>query len=125
MSRGKVTSLDKLIGQRLKAARIMAGKSQTALGAAVGVSFQQVQKLEQGVNRMNVAALLRSCDFLNIAPGEFMRDLQEGGGTIATDNLSSASLRLAKFVNGLPEDHQGIVETAAKSFGRALGAHAA
>jgi transcriptional regulator with XRE-family HTH domain len=43
--------LDVYVGKRLRRRRIFIGMSQTQLGEAVGVSFQQVQKYESGVNR--------------------------------------------------------------------------
>jgi len=49
-ARGK-DPLDIYVGKRLRRRRIFIGMSQTQLGEAVGVSFQQVQKYECGVNR--------------------------------------------------------------------------
>ncbi len=43
--------LDVYVGKRLRRRRIFVGMSQTQLGEAVGVSFQQVQKYESGANR--------------------------------------------------------------------------
>jgi transcriptional regulator with XRE-family HTH domain len=43
--------LDVHVGRRLRRRRILAGMSQMQLGEAVGVSFQQVQKYECGLNR--------------------------------------------------------------------------
>lgn len=50
ISRGR-DPLDVYVGKRLRRRRIFVGMSQTQLGEAVGVSFQQVQKYESGVNR--------------------------------------------------------------------------
>lgn len=41
------------VATRIKEARINAGMTQTALGEALGVSFQQVQKYERGTNRVS------------------------------------------------------------------------
>jgi transcriptional regulator with XRE-family HTH domain len=48
---------DKDLGQRIRARRIESKMSQADLGAALGVSFQQVQKYEKGVNRVAAATL--------------------------------------------------------------------
>src|SRR3954469_5471389 len=45
--------LGKTIASRIKAARVEAGMSQEELGKHVGVTFQQVQKYETGVNRIS------------------------------------------------------------------------
>jgi transcriptional regulator with XRE-family HTH domain len=47
-----VDALDAAIGRNICIQRIEAGLSQTTLAAALGVSFQQVQKYEKGVNRV-------------------------------------------------------------------------
>ncbi|MBN4095608.1 helix-turn-helix transcriptional regulator [Methylobacterium sp. OT2] len=46
-----VSDADRRIAERVKAARIAAGVSQTQLGDALGISFQQIQKYEAGANR--------------------------------------------------------------------------
>ena len=46
------TKEDRFLGQRLRQARIEANVTQEALGAHLGVSFQQVQKYEKGLNRL-------------------------------------------------------------------------
>jgi transcriptional regulator with XRE-family HTH domain len=47
------------MGLKIRRARIEAGMSQTALGDSIGVSFQQIQKYEKGVNRVSMPALIR------------------------------------------------------------------
>jgi transcriptional regulator with XRE-family HTH domain len=47
-----------IIGANLRAARLAAGVSQVELGAALGLSFQQIQKYENGANRISAARLL-------------------------------------------------------------------
>ena len=42
------TDIDREIGKRLRALREEAGMSQTALGERSGITFQQVQKYENG-----------------------------------------------------------------------------
>jgi len=53
----RVTPMDVLVGARVAAFRKAKGLSQTELGQAVGVTFQQVQKYEKGTNRISSAAL--------------------------------------------------------------------
>lgn len=50
ITRGK-DPLDVYVGKRLRGRRMFVGMSQTQLGQAVGISFQQVQKYESGANR--------------------------------------------------------------------------
>jgi transcriptional regulator with XRE-family HTH domain len=65
-------SVDKAIGGRLKLYRQKANLSQTALGNHLGVSFQQVQKYENGTNRISAAALMRMSRFLNISIAQLL-----------------------------------------------------
>lgn len=55
---------DIAIGERIKAARNMRGFSQTELATAIGVTFQQVQKYEKGVNRVGSGRLEKVAAFL-------------------------------------------------------------
>jgi transcriptional regulator with XRE-family HTH domain len=51
------TEADQIIGARITALRKAKGLSQTALGTAAGVTFQQIQKYETGVNRVGASRL--------------------------------------------------------------------
>jgi transcriptional regulator with XRE-family HTH domain len=60
MGSRKTTNIDKHIAARLKAARKEAGLSQTEAGEDVlGVSFQQLQKIETGANRISAGNLYK------------------------------------------------------------------
>jgi transcriptional regulator with XRE-family HTH domain len=65
-------SIDKAIGGRLKMYRQRANISQTALGKHLGVSFQQVQKYENGTNRISAATLIKISRALSVPVGELM-----------------------------------------------------
>ena len=64
-------------GQRIKAVRVAAKMSQSALGEALGVTYQQVQKFEAGKDRMSVGALQRMAVAFGVHPGSFFTD--DGG----------------------------------------------
>jgi transcriptional regulator with XRE-family HTH domain len=49
--------IDEHVGSRLRMRRMMLGMSQEKLGEAFGLTFQQVQKYEKGVNRMGSSRL--------------------------------------------------------------------
>lgn len=51
------TSVDRFIGARIRARRLELGMSQEVLADKVGVTFQQVQKYEKGVNRVSASKL--------------------------------------------------------------------
>jgi transcriptional regulator with XRE-family HTH domain len=47
------TENDKVIGERIRTQRLIKGITQADLGNVLGVSFQQIQKYEQGKNRVS------------------------------------------------------------------------
>lgn len=60
------TSDDVEVGQRIRARRMAKGMSQTELGEMLGVTFQQVQKYEKGVNRVGAGRLVRVAEALDV-----------------------------------------------------------
>ena len=62
--------IDKHVGRRVRMRRKMLAMSQEKLGAALGLTFQQVQKYENGTNRMGASRLQQMSDILQV-PVEF------------------------------------------------------
>ena len=62
----RATSVDTHVGKCLRMRRMMAGISQTKLADALGITFQQVQKYEKGVNRISASKLQQSAEFLQV-----------------------------------------------------------
>jgi transcriptional regulator with XRE-family HTH domain len=60
------TPADTRFGQKIRARRLMLGMSQTELGAALGVTFQQVQKYERGINRVSASTLEKLAATLSV-----------------------------------------------------------
>lgn len=63
--------VDRYVGERLRASRLQAGLSQTDLGRAMNLSFQQVQKYERGVNRISASMLVRAAKALGVSVADF------------------------------------------------------
>src|SRR5215467_6127097 len=60
--------VDEHVGARIRLRRNMLGISQTEMGNRIGVSYQQVQKYEKGVNRIGSSRLMQICDVLQVTP---------------------------------------------------------
>ena len=58
--------IDKHVGSRLRMRRMMLGMSQTNLGDALGITFQQVQKYEKGTNRISASRLQHISHILQV-----------------------------------------------------------
>jgi transcriptional regulator with XRE-family HTH domain len=54
-------AMDRVIGRRIRAEREAASLGQVALADAVGISFQQIQKCENGKDRVTAARLFETC----------------------------------------------------------------
>jgi transcriptional regulator with XRE-family HTH domain len=61
------SAVDKYIGARMREQRLALSISQERLGKELGVSFQQIQKYESGVNRVSAARLYDICKALNVS----------------------------------------------------------
>ncbi len=72
------SNIDQRIGRNLRAARHAAGLSQTALAQELGVTFQQVQKYENGVNRISAATLFAAARALGLGVDAFFAGLPQG-----------------------------------------------
>jgi transcriptional regulator with XRE-family HTH domain len=61
-----VTPIDIEVGKRIRLRRIEKGLSQTELGDHLGITFQQVQKYENGVNRVGASRLNKIAELLQV-----------------------------------------------------------
>ncbi|ACA16909.1 transcriptional regulator, XRE family [Methylobacterium sp. 4-46] len=76
----QTTEVDRLVGIRITALRKAKGLSQTALGNAVGVTFQQVQKYEKGQNRVGAGRLREIARLLEVPVSAFFEDPSDTQG---------------------------------------------
>ncbi len=76
--RRRASVVDKHVGGRLRAARLEAGKSQTEVAEALGITFQQVQKYEKGVNRISAGTLYELSRILDRPVQFFFDGLRRG-----------------------------------------------
>lgn len=69
--------VDIYVGKRLRLRRTILGLSQQALGKEAGITFQQIQKYERGVNRVGASRLHRFSNVLDV-PINFFFDGYDG-----------------------------------------------
>jgi transcriptional regulator with XRE-family HTH domain len=62
----KTDPVDMEVGQRIRLYRLQSGLSQTELAKHLGVTFQQVQKYERGVNRVGAGRLTKIAQVLGV-----------------------------------------------------------
>lgn len=72
----KISNIDIHVGHRLKVQRLFKGMSQEVLASAVGVTFQQIQKYEKGINRIAASRLFQLGTVLSVPVSYFFEQLQ-------------------------------------------------
>ncbi|MDV2988419.1 UNVERIFIED_CONTAM: helix-turn-helix transcriptional regulator [Methylobacteriaceae bacterium AG10] len=70
----RVTKQDRIVGERIQKLRRAKGLSLTALGQAVGITFQQIQKYENGVNRIGASRLSDIARILEVPVSTLLDD---------------------------------------------------
>jgi transcriptional regulator with XRE-family HTH domain len=93
------------IAKRVRALRLQRGLSQTELGEVLGVTFQQVQKYERGVNRVGAGRLVRVAEALDVQVSFFF-----GGTDVGSEETRAIlgfldtgySLRLLRAFSRIP-----------------------
>lgn len=94
--------LDLYVGARIRTRRHELGMSQEKLAEEIGVTFQQIQKYEKGVNRVAAATLYRIVKVLDVpltsffpaAAGRASFDDVSGSDALSDDALAKINSRL-------------------------------
>jgi transcriptional regulator with XRE-family HTH domain len=72
-------AIDRQVGARVRMQRLMLDMSQEQLAEGLGISFQQVQKYERGVNRIGAGRLQKIADVLQVPASFFFEDFAKPG----------------------------------------------
>ena len=72
---GIPSPVDVHVGARLRVRRTLLGMSQTMLGEAIGLTFQQMQKYERGANRISASRLFDLSRLLDVPIQHFFDDM--------------------------------------------------
>lgn len=84
-----MNKIDVLVGKRIRARRHAIGISQTELGDAIGVKFQQIQKYETGANRVSASRLWAVAEKLGVDVVYFFEGIKrsEDGAEVADEPI--------------------------------------
>lgn len=75
--KGQAQKIDQLIGERLKEIRKLKKLTQEDVAEKLGVSFQQIQKYENGKNRISFSRLYELSNFMNVPLESFVSNIHE------------------------------------------------
>ncbi len=88
---GIPSPVDVHVGARLRQRRTLLGMSQTALGDAIGLTFQQMQKYEKGTNRISASRLFDLSRVFDVPVEFFFEQMPpEVAGSLAGKRRSRA-----------------------------------
>jgi transcriptional regulator with XRE-family HTH domain len=100
----RANHVDLSVGQRLRKARLLGGASQEDVGTAIGVSFQAVQKYENGENRLSAGRLAAAAKFLGVPMSFFFQDDTEPQTATDTAGFSSKEIELVRHYRAIRND---------------------
>lgn len=69
--------VDEHVGVRLRRLRRLTGYSQTKLAALLGLTFQQIQKYEKGVNRISASRLQHIANIFQVPVSHFFEGVPD------------------------------------------------
>jgi transcriptional regulator with XRE-family HTH domain len=92
MKAKSTNAIDGYVGERVRLRRKLLGMSQASLADALGITFQQIQKYEKGINRIGASRLLRMAEVFGVPVGFFFENgaavAVEGGIQLETDPVA-------------------------------------
>ena len=89
----RATPVDQGVGARVKQRRQSLGMSQTELGEKIGVTFQQIQKYEQGTNRIGAGRLASIASALDVPITFFFDGLNSAADSAGKKDVPVIALR--------------------------------
>ena len=107
MTRRRDQLIDKKIGSVIRMRRVKLGLSQTDLGNALGVTFQQIQKYENGTNAVASTRISDLCRALEMTPNDLFGVSSKIDGDVS--KLSAWTMKIAlKLEDASPAMRQAI-----------------
>ena len=107
--------IDVHVGSRVRFRRMLLGMSQEKLGEKLGLTFQQIQKYEKGINRVAAGRLYNIAQALGVDVGYFFEGLYSDKAFRATPQQRML-LELARNFIGIPtRKHQEAICSLARA----------
>jgi transcriptional regulator with XRE-family HTH domain len=95
MPRDGMHPTDTHVGQRVRTRRLMLGMSQSNVADALGVTFQQLQKYEKGINRISASRLQHISQILQVPVTFFF----EGAPSVPGEERAQTDAPFPQFVS--------------------------
>ncbi len=92
-------AIDSYVGSQVRMRRQLLGLSQERLAEQIGVTFQQVQKYEKGMNRIGASRLQRIAEVLDTTPSFFFQQDPSEPLSLAGLDLAATTDPVAEFLH--------------------------
>jgi len=101
---GRPSPIDVHVGSRIRLRRTLLGMSQERLGEALGLTFQQVQKYERGVNRVGASRLFDLSRVLDVPISFFFDDMPDNLANSLGAPMSRRATGFSEMPDGFGDD---------------------
>jgi transcriptional regulator with XRE-family HTH domain len=108
MAGKKPNPVDAHVGSRVRLRRMLLGMSQERLGESMGLTFQQVQKYEKGVNRIGASRLFQISKILDVPVQFFFEEAPHVGGDGGTAARGMAEPDSEAFILEFLNSREGL-----------------
>lgn len=113
ITKGKANDVDKHVGERLRLRRTYIGITQEKLAEHCGITFQQIQKYERGMNRVSCGRLYQFSQIFNVPVGYFFENIPSENKAVEDhspfdnkDIFTARNLTLLSLINKLPDEQK-------------------
>ncbi len=123
---GEPNPVDVYVGSRLRLRRTVLNLSQEKLAALAGLTFQQIQKYEHGMNRIGASRLYDFAQILDVPVSFFFAEMPEEVAQRSPRRYSGVSC-CERDVPQLPEDpaHSAEIQSLIRAYSRITNREAA
>lgn len=105
-------AIDLYVGQRIRFFRKLRGMTQTELGKAINLTFQQIQKYEKGDNRISASKIHEVCGILKISSKDALFPSEKGYEWDIPENLGKDIIGIASQIYSLPKQELDLIKLA-------------
>jgi transcriptional regulator with XRE-family HTH domain len=103
VSKGFPNPIDVYVGQRIRQRRVLLGMTQEKVAAAIGLTYQQVQKYERGADRVVSSRLFVLARILNVKISYFFEEMEASVAAKSPSQLAGVPTSKMQTPSGEPD----------------------
>jgi transcriptional regulator with XRE-family HTH domain len=118
VGRSRAQDVDRYIGARIRARRIMLGSTQQQMAELVGVTYQQAHKYEKGINRVSAGRLYSVAQALGVEVSYFFEGLQTTDRFVPSPQQQMLLDLARNYLNLRAPEHQKAIVALARALAK-------